>query len=77
MSSVTAGAIGIYCGVLQLLGNVHVVVEKQYYRSAQLDKAALERSEPVMRNLGTRTKLQFLGSSESSITTMELARANL
>jgi protein tyrosine phosphatase (PTP) superfamily phosphohydrolase (DUF442 family) len=40
---IAAGAIGIYCGVLQLLGNVHVVVERQFYRSAQLDKETLAR----------------------------------
>lgn len=60
MSSVIAGAIGIYCGVLQLLGNVHVVVEKQYYRSAQLDKAALER---VIQEYGIKSILNLLGTS--------------
>jgi hypothetical protein len=34
---IIAGTISIYCGALQLLGNVHVVVEQQFYRSAQLD----------------------------------------
>jgi len=61
MSSVTAGAIGIYCGVLQLLGNVHAVVEKQFYRSAQLDKATLER---VIREYGIKSILNLLGTSQ-------------
>jgi protein tyrosine/serine phosphatase len=60
MSSVTAGAIGVYCGVLQLLGNVHVVVEKQFYRSAQLDKATLER---VIQEYGIKSILNLLGTS--------------
>jgi hypothetical protein len=36
-----AGAIAAYCGILQLFGNFHVVVERQFCRSAQLDKATL------------------------------------
>ena len=90
ISCVTGGAIGIYCGVLQLLGNVHVVVEKQFYRSGQLDKATLARViqeykiKSILNLLGTRQdksryadKLQFLRRSESSITTTESARGQI
>ena len=55
-----AGAIGIYCGVLQLLGNVHVVVEQQFYRAAQLDKATLAR---VIHEHGIKSILNLLGAS--------------
>jgi protein tyrosine phosphatase (PTP) superfamily phosphohydrolase (DUF442 family) len=59
---VTAGTIGIYCGVLQLLGNVHVVVDKQLYRSAQLDKTTLAR---VIQQYGIKSILNLLGSSQA------------
>ena len=55
-----AGAIGIYCGALQLLGNFHVVVEQQFYRSAQLEKATLAR---VIQEHGIKTILNLLGAS--------------
>src|SRR5271169_3338346 len=55
-----AGAIGIYCGILQLLGNVHVVVEQQFYRSEQLDKATLVR---VIQEHGIKSILNLLGAS--------------
>jgi len=57
---VVAGAIGIYCGALQLLGNVHVVVEQQFYRSAQLDKATLAR---VIQEHGIKSILNLMGTS--------------
>ena len=62
IACVTAGTIGIYCGVLQLLGNVHVVVGKQLYRSAQLDKTTLTR---VIQQFGIKSILNLLGSSQA------------
>jgi hypothetical protein len=61
---IIAGAIGIYCGVLQLLGNVHVVVEEQFYRSAQLDKATLAR---VVQEYGIKSILNLLGASPNRL----------
>lgn len=55
-----AGTIGAYCGLLQLRGNVHVVVENQLYRSAQLDKVTLEK---LIREHGIKSILNLLGSS--------------
>ena len=55
-----AGAIGVYCGVLQLLGNIHVVVERQFYRSAQLDKATLAQ---VIQEHGIKSVLNLLGAN--------------
>ena len=57
---IIAGTIGIYCGALQLLGNVHVVVERQFYRSAQLDKVTLAR---VIQEHGIKSILNLLGAS--------------
>lgn len=68
---IIAGAIGIYCGVLQLVGNFHVVVEQQFYRSAQLDKATLTR---VIQQHGIKSILNLLGASpEKSWYTDEIA----
>jgi protein tyrosine phosphatase (PTP) superfamily phosphohydrolase (DUF442 family) len=61
IACVVAGAIGIYCGVLQLIGNVHVVVEKQFYRSAQLDKTNLAR---VVQEYKIKSILNLLGTSQ-------------
>ena len=55
-----AGAIALYCGALQLLGNVHVVVERQFYRSAQLDKTALAQ---VIQEHGIKSVLNLLGAN--------------
>lgn len=55
-----AATVGLYCGVLQLLGNVHAVVENQFYRSAQLDKEALAR---VVKEHGIKSILNLLGNS--------------
>ena len=62
VSCIIAGAIGIYCGALQLLGNVHVVVAQQFYRSAQLDKVTLAR---VIQEHGIKSILNLLGASPS------------
>jgi protein tyrosine/serine phosphatase len=59
MVCVIAAAIGIYCGSLQLLGNFHVVVEKQFYRSAQLDKTTLAR---VIQEYGIKSILNLRGT---------------
>ena len=56
---IVAAAIGAYCGVLQLAGNVHVVAENQFYRSAQLDKTALVR---VIKEHGIKSILNLLGN---------------
>jgi protein tyrosine/serine phosphatase len=56
---IIAGTIGIYCGVLQLVGNIHVVVEHQFYRSAQLDKVTLAR---VIQEDGIKSILNLLGA---------------
>jgi protein tyrosine/serine phosphatase len=55
-----AGTIGAYCGGLQLLGNFHVVVENDFYRSAQLNKVALER---VIQEYDIKSILNLLGDS--------------
>jgi hypothetical protein len=57
---IIAGTIGIYCGALQLLGNVHVFVERPFYRSEQLDKVTLAR---VIQEHGIKSILNLLGAS--------------
>jgi protein tyrosine phosphatase (PTP) superfamily phosphohydrolase (DUF442 family) len=53
------GTIGVYCGVLQLFGNIHVVVERQFYRSAQLDRATLAR---VIQEYRIKSILNLVGA---------------
>jgi len=58
--ALTAGVICSYCAIIQFLGNVHVVVEHQFYRSAELNKTALQR---VIREDGIKSILNLQGFS--------------
>jgi protein tyrosine/serine phosphatase len=55
-----AVSIGSYCGIIQYLGNIHVVKEGVLYRSAQLDRAEFEK---VISRYRIKSILNLRGAS--------------
>jgi protein tyrosine/serine phosphatase len=53
-------SIASYCGIIRLLGNIHVVEDGKLYRSAQLDKAQFEQ---VINEYGIKSILNLRGDS--------------
>lgn len=56
-------SIASYCGIIQLLGNVHVVEDGQLYRSAQLNKSQFER---VINEYAIRSILNLRGDNSDT-----------
>jgi protein tyrosine phosphatase (PTP) superfamily phosphohydrolase (DUF442 family) len=56
-------SIASYCGIIQLLGNVHVVEDGQLYRSAQLNKNQFER---VINEYSIRSILNLRGDNSGT-----------
>jgi protein tyrosine phosphatase (PTP) superfamily phosphohydrolase (DUF442 family) len=55
-----AASIASYCGIIQYLGNIHVVEEGQLYRSGQLDK---EQFEQVIERYQIKSILNLRGDN--------------
>lgn len=60
----SASAIGLYCGAIAYLGNIHVVKDGQLYRSAQLSRNQFDQ---VIKEYGIKSILNLRGNGSGQL----------